>query len=55
MEFETPTAEKRMKNAGLSEETIHYIYSIPFKVTKILDLLFSNLKIIHRILPTNVT
>ena len=51
MEFETATADKRMKNADLSEETIHHIYSIPFKVTKDTRLVI----IIHHILPTNAT
>ena len=55
VEFETLTAEKRMKNAGLSEETIHYIHSIPFKVTKDTRLAIFQFKIIHHILPTNVT
>ena len=55
MEFETPTAEKRMKNAGLSEETINHIYSIPFKVTKDTRLAIFQFKIIHHILPTNAT
>ena len=54
IEFETPTAKKRMKNAGLSEETICHIYSIPFKVTKDTRLAIFQFKIIH-ILPTNAT
>ena len=43
-----------MKNAGLSEETICHIYSIPFKVTKDTRLAIFQFKIIH-ILPTNAT
>ena len=55
IEFETPTAAKRMKNAGLSEETIRHIYSIPFKVTKDTRLAIFQFIIIHHILPTNAT
>ena len=34
LKFETPTAEKRMKQANFDAETIRTTYTIPFKVSK---------------------
>ena len=34
LKFETPTAEKRMKQADFDTDTIQTTCSIPFKVTK---------------------
>ena len=55
LKFETPTAEKRMKQANFDAETIRTTYSIPFKVTKDTRLAICQFKIIHHILPTNAT
>ena len=55
LKFETPTAEKRMKQAKFDAETIRTTYSIPFKVTKYTRLAIFQFKIIHYILPTNAT
>ena len=55
MKSEKPTAEKRMTQANLDEETIRLTYSIPFKVTKDIRLAILQFKIIHHILPTNAT
>ena len=55
LKFETPTAEKRMKQANFDAETIRTTYSIPFKVTKDTRLAIFQFKIIHHILPTNAT
>ena len=52
LKFETPTAEKRMKQANFDAETIRTTYSIPFKDTRLAIFQF---KIIHHILPTNAT
>ena len=53
--FVTPTAERRMTEAGLKEHTIPLIYSLPFNVTKDTRLAILQYKIIHHILPTNST
>ena len=54
--FETPTAERRMKQLSLDDDTIPAIYNIPFNVTKDTRLAIFQLKIIHHIiLPTNST
>lgn len=53
--FVTPTAERRMTEAGLKEHTIQLIYSLPFNVTKDTWLAIFQYKIIHHILPTNST
>ena len=53
--FEPPTAERRMLQVNLDREAISTIYSIPFKVTKDIRLAIFQYKIVHHILPTNVT
>ena len=53
--FETPTAERRMRQLSLDDSTIRAIYDIPFKVTKDIRLSIFQFKIIHHILPTNST
>ena len=53
--FQPPTAERRMKEASLDENTIQIIYKIPFKVTKDIRLSVFQYKVIHHILPTNAT
>ena len=53
--FVTSTAEQRMTEAGLDEHTIRLIYSLPFNVTKDTSLTIFQYKIIHHILPTNLT
>ena len=55
LKFETPTAEKRMKQAHFDSGTIRITYCIPFKVTKDTRLAIFQFKIIHHILPTNAT
>ena len=50
--FEPPTAERRMLQANLDEQTINTIYSIPFKDIR---LAIFQLKIVHHILATNAT
>ena len=53
--FVTPTAERRMTEAGLKEHTIRLIYSLPFNVTKDTRFAIFQYKIIHHILSTNST
>ena len=53
LKFETPTAEKRMRQANFDSETIQTIYSIPFKVTEDTRIAIFQFKIIRHILPTN--
>ena len=53
--FVTPTAERRMKEASLKEDTVQLIYSLLFNVTKDTRLAIFQYKIIHHILPPNST
>ena len=55
LKLETPTAEKRMKQAHFDVVTIRTTYCIPFKVTKDTRLAIFHFEIIHHILPTNAT
>ena len=50
-----PTAERRMTEAGLKEHTMRLIYSLQFNVTKDTRLAIFQFKVIHHILPTNLT
>ena len=55
LKFETPTAEKRMKQVNFDAGTTRTTYCILFKVTKYMRLAIFQFKIIHHILPTNAT
>ena len=53
--FVMSTVEQRMKEDSLKEHTIQLIYSLPFNVTEDTRLSIFQYKIIHHILPTNLT
>lgn len=53
--FVTPTAERKMKESNLKEQTIQLVYSLPFNLTKDTRLANFQYKIINHILPTNST
>jgi len=48
----TPTAEPKILNHGFTNESIHNVYLLPFRILKEAKLIMFQLKIIHGILPT---
>ena len=50
-----PTCENRILNSGFNRDNIHDVYLLPFTVTKQAKLIAFQYKIIHNVLPNQVS
>ena len=53
--FTAPTAESKILRHGFTEENIHRIYELPFKLKNDVSITMFQYKVIHSILPTKVS
>ena len=53
--FEPPTSQSKILRHGFTEKTLDKVYQLPFKITKEVKLVMFQYKIIHNILPTQVS
>ena len=53
--FYPPTAEGKILRYGFTQENIHRVYELPFKIKNYIKITMFQYKIIHNILATNVT
>ena len=53
--FSAPTAESKILRYGFTQENIHRVYELPFKIKNDIKITMFQYKIIHNILATNVS
>ena len=53
--FSAPTAESKILRFGFTQENIHRVYELPFKIKNDIKITMFQYKIIHNILATNVS
>ena len=53
--FSPPTAESTIVRYGFTQENIHKVYELPFKIMNDIKITMFQYKIIHNILATNVS
>ena len=53
--FVPPTSQNRILHHGFTENNVHKVYQLPFTITKEVKVIMFQYKIIHNILPTQIS